>query len=282
MLIDLHQTMSRIALLSSLLAALLAAPALRAAEPGLLTDRFFVSLGTYTVGSDTKVGLDGEAGTGNLIDLEQTFGDDDATRFRLDAWWRFAERHKVRLMWFDTRGRATRSIEEEITWGDETFPVGVDVSLDRDLSIAELAYEYSFLRRPTWELTASIGLHYTRFDVRLSAELEVDGEPGQTRTAADSAKLDAPLPVFGLRGLWNPGGNFWIDVSGQYFTLSIDEYDGSLTDVRVAGIWQPKRWLGLGVGYNAFAVDVDIDRSGFSGTLDWGYSGPQIFLSGSF
>ena len=77
-------------------------------------------------------------------------------------------------------------------------------------------------------------------------------------------------------------GDFWIDASAQYFSLSIDEYDGSLVDYRVAAIWQPKKWLGLGVGYNSFTIDVDVDKSDFSGSLDWGYSGPQIFLSGSF
>lgn len=264
------------------LAALLASPALHAAEPSLLTDSFYISLGTFTVGSDTEIELDGEAGTGSLVDLERTFGDDDATRFRLDAWWRFAERHKVRALWFDSSADASRNIDEEIIWGDETFPIAADVTLDRDFSIYELAYEYSFLRRPTWELTGSIGLHYTQFDVTLSAELAVDGAPGETRTAADSARLDAPLPVVGFRGLWNPGGNFWIDASAQYFALSIDEYDGSLTDFRLAAIWQPKTWLGLGVGYNSFAVDVDVERSSFTGSLDWGYSGPQFFLSGSF
>ncbi len=266
----------------ALLALLLAAPAGHAAEPNLLTDSFYVSLGTYNVGSDTEVELDGEAGTGDLVDLERTFGDNDANRFRLDAWWRIADRHKVRAMWFDSSPSASRAIDTEINWGDETFPVGADVQLDIDFSIYELAYEYSFFRRPSWEVTGSIGLHYTQFKVGLSAELEVEGQPGTTRTASDSARVNAPLPVFGFRGLWNPGGNFWIDGSAQYFALSIDEYDGSLTDLRIAAIWQPKRWLGIGVGYNSFTVDVDVDKSGFQGSLDWSYSGPQFFLSGSF
>jgi hypothetical protein len=269
-------------LLAGLAAVLFASPTLQAAGPSLLNDSFYISLGTFNVGSDTKVKLDGEAGTGSLVDLERTFGDDDANRFRLDAWWRFAERHKIRALWFDSSASASRNIDTEIIWGDETFPVGADVRVDRDFSIYELAYEYSFLRRPSWELTGSFGLHYTQLKLALSADLEVDGQPGETRTASDSASVDAPLPVFGLRGLWNPGGDFWIDASAQYFALSIDEYDGSLTDYRLAAVWQPKKWLGLGIGYNAFNVDVDVDKSGFKGSLDWGYSGPQLFLSGAF
>jgi hypothetical protein len=257
-------------------------PAVQASEPSLLTDSWYVSLGTFNVGSETKVRLDGEAGTGDRVDLERTFGDDEAHRFRLDAWWRFAERHKIRALWFDSSASSARTIDTEIDWGDETFPVGAEVRVDRDFSIYELAYEYSFLRRPSYEFTASIGLHYTQFDVGLSAELAVDGQPTETRTAADSAQVDAPLPAIGFRGLWNPGGNFWIDASAQYFALSISEYDGRLTDYRVAAVWQPKRWLGLGFGYNAFAIDMDVDKPDFKGSMDWGYSGPQLFLSGSF
>jgi len=270
------------AFLGALALGLLASPPVQAAEPNLLTDSWYVSLGTYNVGSDTEVELNGEAGTGDRVDLERTFGENDANRFRLDAWWRIADRHKVRAMWFESSPSASRTIDEEINWGDETFPVDANVRLDLDFSIYQLAYEYSFFHRESWELTGSIGLHYTQFEVALSAELEVEGQPDVTRTASDSARVNAPLPVIGFRGLWNPGGNFWIDGSAQYFTLSIDEYDGSLIDWRLAAIWQPKTWLGLGVGYNYFNVDVDVDRSRFRGSLDWSYSGPQFFLSGSF
>jgi hypothetical protein len=252
---------------------------LTAAEPNLLTNPFYVSLGTYIVNSDTKLELDGEAGTGDRVDLERTFGDDTANRFRIDAYWRFAGKHKLRALWFDSSRSASRVLEEEINWGDETFPVGAEVDFDFDFSIYELAYEYAFLRRQNFEIAGSAGLHYTKFAARLSAEL---GQPGATTEESDSARVDAPLPVFGLRGIWNPGGNFWIDGSAQIFSLSIDEYDGRLTDYRLAALWQPKKWLGLGVGYNAFTVDVDVDKDSFRGSMKWTYKGPQVFLSASF
>jgi hypothetical protein len=254
-------------------AGLLASRALPAAEPNLLTQPFYVSLGTFVVNSDTKVRLDGEAGTGDRVDLEHTFGDDTSTRFRIDAYWRFAEKHKLRALWFDSSTSRSRVIDEEISWGDETFPVGADVRFDLDFSIYELAYEYAFLRRQNFEIAGSAGLHYTKFKAALSAE---------TANESDSANVDAPLPVFGLRGIWNPGGDFWIDGSAQIFALSIDEYDGHLTDYRLAALWQPKKWLGVGIGYNAFTVEVDVDKDSFRGSMEWTYKGPQAFVSASF
>ncbi len=67
----------------------------------LLTNPFYVALGTFIVDTDTTVSLDGEAGQGSRIGLEKTFGDDSATRIRLDAYWRFADRHKIRAMVFN-------------------------------------------------------------------------------------------------------------------------------------------------------------------------------------
>lgn len=251
-----------------------------AGEADLLEQPFFVSLGTFIVNTDTKVALDGQSGAGSTVDLEKTFGDDTATRIRLDAYWRFAARHKLRAMVFNASADRTRSLSEEIHWGDEVYPVGASVSMERDFSIYELAYEYAFLRRDSWELSASAGVHWTSLKIGLTADLSAGA--GGTRSASDSARLDLPLPVFGLRGLWNPGGDFWLDASAQIFSLSYDAYDGHLDDLRVAAVWQPRKWLGIGLGYNAFRVNLDVDKERFRGSLEWRYSGPQLFLSGAF
>ena len=68
----------------------------------------------------------------------------------------------------------------------------------------------------------------------------------------------------------------------QVFSLSFDEYDGRLTDYRLAALWQPLKWLGVGLGYNLFKVDLDVAKDSFNGSLEWQYDGPQLFLSGTF
>ena len=85
--------------------------------------------------------------------------------------------------------------------------------------------------------------------------------------------------MIGLHGIWGVGHNLWLDATAQFFSLSIDEYSGSLQDYRVGLTWQPKSWVGVGIGYNLFSVDVDVDTSSFKGTLDWQYDGPIIYYS---
>jgi hypothetical protein len=268
-----------------LLACLLTAPVAIAEDaPNLLTDPFSVALGTFILSSDTEVRVNGATRPGTPVDWENTFGDPgDQTRFRIDGHWRFgdSERHKLRFLWFNSSTSTSRTLERDVEWNGETYPLNAKVRADFSFDIYELAYEYALLHKDNYELSASIGLHMADLSMKLSAKAETSG--GQLdEDISREASANAPLPVIGLRGLWALPNNFWIDASAQYFALSIDEFDGSLTDYKVVVLWQPKKWLGIGVGYNQFGVDVDIDKDRFNGQLDWTYSGPMISYSATF
>lgn len=264
------------------IACLMAATAVQAEAPDRLNDHWVASLGTFIVNQATTLSVDGELSQGTELNWDDTFGDEgDQSQFRLDGYWRFAERHKVRAMAFSSSRSNSRTFERDIEFQDELFPIGARVKGEIDFSIYELAYEYDFLRRDTWELGASFGIHYTQYKAGLSATVTTPGGGGSRSRKAD-ADLDAPLPVIGLHGMWGLGHNLWLDASAQLFSLSIDEYDGNLQDYRIGLIWQPKEWAGIGLGYNRFDVDVDVDTSGFKGSLDWQYDGPQIFYSVAF
>ena len=251
-------------------------------SPNLIEAPFTVALGTFFLNTDTEVRLDGEdVESGTPLDWENTFGEGDANRFRLDVAWRFADRHRVRGFWFDYSNTGTRRIDEVVEWGDATFPVAAEVTAETKFSILELAYEYSFLRRENLELSGSFGVHQTSYEAELSAMLAA-GSGGASARVSDKADLDAPLPVLGFHALWRIGGNFWLDATMQYFSLSYDEYDGSILDTRAAVLWQPSSWVGVGVGFNRFAVNFAMDGRRFHGEMDWIYQGPQIFYSVTF
>jgi hypothetical protein len=260
----------------------MAAPAALADEsPNVLEDPWQLSLGTFIVNTDTEVSLDGGTQDGTDIDWENTFGSGDVTRFRVDGQWRFAERHKARFMWFSASRSKSTTLDEEIDWGDETFPVNIKVNAEFNFDIYELAYEYAFLRRDTYELNGTIGLHYTELSLSLAAKASASGGTLEG-DIKEEGSVGAPLPVIGVRGLWRLPHQFWIDAQAQFFAISIDEYDGNIQDYKVMVNWQPKKWLGLGIGYNRFSVDVDVDSGKFNGSLDWTYSGPMLSYSAVF
>lgn len=258
-----------------------AAPPAIADGTNLLETNFNMSLGTFVNTSELTIRLDGEDSQGSDVDWSDTFGDADVTRFRADALWRFANRHYLRFLYTDYSRTRTVTFDEEVVWGDEVFPVDVAVRGSLGFEIIELAYEYAFLKRENYEVVGTLGVHYTTFEASLGARIDSPAGGGSVEIG-DEAAVDAPLPVVGVRGLWHLGRDFYLDAQLQYFALSIGDYDGDITNARAALVWQPRRYFGLGAGYDYFLVNVDVTRDRFSGSMEWEYAGPQFFFNLGF
>jgi hypothetical protein len=260
-------------------AALLAAvaPALHA-EPGdPLSDRFNVQLGGFLLSTETELRVDG-AVRGTEIDSERDLGLEDSDRFRLDAYWRIAPKHKIRFMYFDTNNDARKVLEDEIIYNDTVYPVDLEVHAGTETQVIELAYEYTFLKRDMYDLSGSVGIHNLKFESFLNGEL--NGQP--LPSLSNSAEANGPLPVLGLHGVWRFHEKFYVDAMIQYFSISIDEYDGSVTDYTASAVWQFSRHWGVGAGWNNFITKVDVDGERFNGHLRWRYGGARIFVTASF
>ncbi len=202
-----------------------AAPALADDTPNLLTAPFTVSLGTFILNTDPKVQLNGDTTTGDTIDFNKTAKGSSASRFRIDGAWRFGDtdRHRLKGFVFNISRSRSETIDQDIVWGDNTYPLDAKVDFKYGFTTVELAYEYEFLKRDTWEIGASAGVHYAQFRAELHAKA-VDSNGTLDFDQSNKASVDAPLPVFGLQGTWQLPANLWLNVSGQWFALSIDEY----------------------------------------------------------
>jgi hypothetical protein len=252
------------------------------AEDSLIQQRGQISLGMFTNDSEVKIRVDAEGDPGTVVDWGRTVGDNgDVSRFRLDGLWRINPRHHIRLMYTDYSSDESQTIDEDIEWQGDTIPANATVRSHLGFSIFEAAYEYGFINSDKYELAASAGLHVAKFDASLKATVDVGGGGG-TAEVGGPASVDAPLPVIGVRGMWRMGGNFYLDAQAQYFALSFDDFDGSIVNYRAAVIWQPMKYIGIGAGYDNFAIDVDVEKEHLTGSLDWTYSGPQIFFNASF
>src|SRR5262245_61383874 len=167
-----------------------------------LESKFIIDAGYFFMSTDMRVRVDGDAGqVGSDIDYDDTFGIGDFDRFRADGSWRIAPRHLLHAMYFQNNRQATRTAERTVTFRGETFPVGATVEAHSDLTVAQLSYEYAFLRRETYELAAGIGIHYVDVNLTLDATVAAQGNQASRRVDA-GASTNAPLPVLGARGLW--------------------------------------------------------------------------------
>ena len=256
-----------------------------AAEDTQLTQQpFQISLGSFTNSSEIKIRADAENDEGTEFDWGDTLGDVDGTSIRLDGYWRINDRHHVRFMYTENSSKRTTELDREIEWNGEIIPIDASVESDFGFYVVEVAYEYDFSKREDRELVLSAGLHYTAFTTELIGTYSTPGGGGGTTTVGSERSIGAPLPVIGARGMWNLGGNWWLDGQVQWFQVAIDNVDGSILNYRAAVIWQPKQWIGFGVGYDSFGIDVDAEGRGerLRGTLEWTYSGPQAFFNFAF
>lgn len=255
-----------------------------AVERNPLEAKFIVDVGYFFMSTDMRVRVDGETAdeVGSDVDFDDTFGIGNFDRFRADVSWRIAPRHLIRGMYFQNNRSGTRSIEREVEFDNQTFPVGASVDAHSELTIAQLSYEYAFLQRGTYELAAGIGVHYV--DIGLSLDATITGGGSQvSRSAEGSASTQAPLPVLGLRGLWELPHNFYITAQVQYFYIQLDPYSGSLIDLKASLVWQFSDHVGVGLGYNDFGFRFDIeDRQQFDGRLRWDYGGAIVFATVRF
>lgn len=253
-----------------------AAPAAFAEAGNPLNDRFSISVGGFLLDTDTTIRVDGDV-RGTEIDAGRDLGLQDADRVRVDAYWRMTPRQKLRLMWFDTNAEGHRVITEEIEFNDEIFEVNADVRGSIETTVLSLAYEFDFLQSEKYELGGTFGIHNLSFDVGLSAE--INGAQGAT---SSSASADGPLPVLGLHGVYRFNDKWYLDYGLQFFKVSIDQYDGSITDATASVVWQASEHFGFGVGWNQFRTKLEVDGDRFDGELTWKYGGARIFVTASF
>jgi hypothetical protein len=242
---------------------------------------FQISLGSFTNESDVTIRADGETTTGTKLDWGNTFGDVDGTKFRMDGYWRINDRHHIRFMYTENSSRKIRTIDRDIEWNGELIPVNASVASEFGFRVTELAYEYDFSKKEDRELVLSIGVHYTEMFAELEGTFATPGGGGTT-TVGSERSVKAPLPVIGARGMWNLGGNFWFDGQAQLFQITFGDIDGTILNYRVAFIWQPKQWFGVGAGYDSFGINVDATGDKLKGELDWTYAGPQVFFNFAF
>ena len=247
----------------------------------LLDQSFVVNAGVFLVQTDLKANLNGQAVNNPEVDFDQAFGKaDSSTRVRADARWRINPKHHLTFMYFDNRNSRTKVLDETIHWGDNTYDVGATVTADTKFKIGALAYEYAFMRQPSYEVSGSIGLHVSDLTLSLNGDATVNGTPVSKSTKSNS--VTAPLPVLGLRGAWVVTPSILLEAQGQFFKLKVDEVDGYWSDIRASATWMFNKNFGLGLGYDRYFNRIDVSKNAFDGRVKFGYSGLQAFVTGSF
>lgn len=223
--------------------------------------KFSVDFGFFYPIFNTGVRLDSKTlGRGTDIDGEDDLNlKTELSLFRAEVQWRFFPKHRLEFTYYDISRDSSAFLGRTAQFGDRTFNLGINIRSEANIQIFKIAYTWSFLQTPDYELGISLGADVMDIEIRLSAP--IIGE--------ESEALIAPLPVLGLRGAYAFNPNLVLNTSADFFYMEYEEYKGRLLDINVNLEYYFWEHLSLSLGYNFFDVEVtyESDRR----DLDFGY-----------
>lgn len=282
-----NSAMRPLVFLTGALTLSLVAVTARAAEPTSPHSQHALVLEAGALLSDftTTARLDGPTG-GTAVSLEDDAGlDDDQTAFRGRLQWRFANRHRLQIGFYEFDRDATRDIDRTIVVSTEDqtleFDVGATLSTTFDWRLIPVSYAYSFVLDDKLEVAASIGLHWVDATVGFEGRAFVDGET-VARGAAESEAASAPLPVVGAELNYALTPRWIVGARAQYFSLDYDDYSGDLTDIRIVTEYRLADRVGLGIGYTWFDVSFDEEQDPYRLDIDYEHDGLEAYVNFRF
>ena len=263
------------------LALWLAAPA--HAQAPLRQDTFRLEGGWFFQVADVTLRVDGPTTTGSDIDFDKDVGADaKKSSYLLGAEWRFAPNHRLGMHYFKIDRARDKTLERDITIGDETFPVGANLKASLETTVIPVTYSYSFYRTPESEWAVALGLHWFELNLDVNATFDQNGSAVQrTRTA----QADAPLPVIGLRYDRALSSQWMLSASALLFYLKAStdlDYEGRLFSGRVATEYALTKNVSLGAALNLFSVSADVDSDTWNGRVRYNYWGPNLYVAAYF
>jgi hypothetical protein len=259
-----------------------ATPAMADGRSPLAEHRWVIEAGIFLSEFDTSVKLQGPNG-GTGVNLENDLGlDDNQTSFRGRFDWRFAERHRLILGYynFNRTARDTSSRTFVIDTEDQTleFEAGVNVRSEFDWELIPISYAYSLILTDRFEAAASIGVHWANAKVGFEGEAFIDDNP-IAQVAAESEEASAPLPVFGLELNYAATPRWIFGAQAQYFGLDYEDYSGDLTDIRLKTEYRFGNRVGIGVGYTWYDINFSEDNGRYEYDIDYEYDGLEAYLN---
>lgn len=240
---------------------------------------FSFRVGFYNITATTGIRLDALGGLiGASIDLEDDLDLEEVkSASYLSFAWRMSGRHFLEMEQFTFKRSGATTLTAEVEFGDNVFEFGAIVNSYFDTKVTRISYAYVVHDSDNFVLGLSAGLHITKLNTGIS-EILVSFSDQDVAFAS----VTAPLPVIGMTAGWSINEKWFMYGRVQIFRLSIDDYDGRLDHASVKLEYDAFKHVGIGVGYDLFDLDLDIDKRLWNGNVNFRFHGPILYLKGYF
>jgi hypothetical protein len=240
-----------------------------------LSTPFQMGLGVFAATSDTEIGA--EISDADLQESVDT--SDEQSTAMLNLRWRYTENWSFQANYWENSSDARETLNQDFTFEGTTFKAGTFVGAGIDTSVARLFWGRSFFRTPSTDWGVGLGLHWLDIDAFVEARIDASGEEVIEGTERESASVGAPLPNLGIWYMhsWSPK---WVVIARlDWLDITFEEFSGRMIDASVGVNYQMSDHFGVGLAFNTFDIDLDVDGDNWKGGIETRQYGPRLNLT---
>ena len=238
-------------------------------------ERLRLSAGMFAADSTTEVRLDSNDGEiGTVVNAEEDLGLRDHSEVGdVEVELRVRDRHRVRFNYFKMDRAASQPLQREIRFGEDVYEIDDVVDSSIDMRNFGVSYSYEFLRFEGWELGASFGINLVELDSRAAV---------RARNIREEEARTGPTPTVGIHTLFRITKRIHAELRAEYMQLHIDDFEGTVTNLRGAVIYRFNRSIGVGLGYSLLETEVESEQLEDTGRFNISNSGALAFVRVAF
>jgi hypothetical protein len=242
-----------------------------------LSNRFQLAVGAFARNQDYKLRADGSLPE-EEIDFDEVIGvDDDDTSGSFTFRWRYSKNWSFWAQGWEVDSRGGQILTEDIDWEDVTFNEGSYVRGGVENTVVRVYFGRTIHSGEKHEFGLGAGFHWLSLGAFIAGQAEINDEP--IGFYADEVSADAPMPNVGGWFLYSPSKRWLIEARADWLDISVGEYSGGIWNSYVGVNFQVARHLGIGLSYQYFKLNAEVDASDWKGGAKLEYSGPFLSLS---
>jgi len=242
-----------------------------------LNDKFTLSVGLFNPDKKLTIRVDGTEPEYEIDFGEEFSLDDHETTGSINFRWRFGEKWSVFGQYWAVNSEGGAVLDEDIEWENVVFKEGTFAQAGYDVSIARLFFGRKFNTGPRHEFGLGAGLHWLELSSFIEGQIITENLDTEFHRADVSAEF--PLPNIGGWYMYSWSPKWMVQARLDWLSASIGDYSGGLWNGQAGINWQPFKYFGVGLYYNAFILDVDVDKSDWRGKAEASQHGPYLALT---
>ncbi|NJN26361.1 MAG: hypothetical protein HC819_10470 [Cyclobacteriaceae bacterium] len=163
--------------------------------------------------------------------------------------------------------------DRDIIFQTDTIPAGTASMVYFNTQVISTGYLLSLVQDPNTFLGAYFNLYFMWLKTGVRSDLgSIDTEVNYV----------APLPNFGIVAMFKIKSWLFLEGNVGFFSLKMNDFDGTLYDFSARLNFRPTRWLGFTMSYQEFDIRVGFPYESIYTTVDYNFRGPALGVNLSF